>query len=193
MSDRRFPIGMAPTCPVIAAPQIKIGQEGAAESVEPAAAGDLTAWRDRFLQAFGTSEPAIAEALFNQLINALHTDPKEPLSASTANLALALLHRLAPRNELEGMLCVQLIVAHVASMDVSRRGLHADQSVGGRQAYLGLARKLMALFTTQVETLNRLRGTTVVQKVIVERVNVEAGGKALVGAVSGRSGGPEDA
>ena len=193
MSDGRFPIGMTPTRPVIAAPQIKIGQEGAVESVEPAAAGDLTAWRDRFLQAFGTSEPAIAEALFNQLINALHTDPKEPLSASTANLALALLHRLAPRNELEGMLCVQLIVAHVASMDTSRRGLHADQSVGGRQAYLGLARKLMALFTTQVETLNRLRGNTVVQRVVVERVNIEAGGKALVGAVSRRSGGPEDA
>jgi hypothetical protein len=51
----------------------------------------------------------------------------------------------------------------------------------------------MALFTAQVETLNRLRGTTIVQKVIVERVNVEAGGKALVGAVSGRSEGPEDA
>ena len=108
MSDANFPIGMTPTCPVIAAPQIKIGQEGATESVEPAAPGDLTAWRARFMQAFGTSEPAIAEALFNQLINALHTDPKEPLSAATANLALALLHRLAPRNELEGMLCVQL-------------------------------------------------------------------------------------
>ena len=89
------------------------------------------------------------------------------------------------------MLCVQLVVAHVASMDTSRRGLHADQSVGGRQAYLGLARKFMTLFTMQAETLNRLRGNGVVQKVIVERVNVEAGGQAVVGAVSSRSGGGE--
>ena len=174
------------------APQIRVGLGGIPESVEPVQAGDLSTWRDQSLRAFGTSEPAVAEALFNQVVNALHTNPKEPLAASTANLALALLHRLAPRNELEGMLCVQLIVAHVASMDASRRGLHAEQSVAGRQAYLGLARKLMALFTTQVETLNRLRGNTVVQRVVVERVTIEAGGKALVGAVSRRSGGPGD-
>ena len=171
---------------------MKVGLEGAPQAVAPDPAGDLSAWRDQFLQAFGTTEATIAEALFNQLINALQTDPAKPVSGSTANLALALLHRLAPNNEVEAMLCVQLVLAHFSSMDTSRRGLHADQSAGGRQAYLGLARKLMALFTTQVETLNRLRGKTVVQKVIVERVNVEAGGKALVGAVSGRSGGPED-
>lgn len=174
------------------APKVTVGPKGTLESFEPVQAGDVSKWREQFLQAFGTSEPAVAEALFNQVANALHTNPKEPLAVSTANLALALLHRLAPRNELEGMLCVQLMVAHGASMDASRRGLHAEQSVAGRQAYLGLARRLMALFTTQVETLNRLRGNAVVQKVVVERVTIEAGGKALVGAVSRRSGGPGD-
>src|SRR5258708_7739681 len=98
------------------APRFKIGQEGTPESVEPDDAGDLSAWREQFLQAFGTTESAIAEELFNRRVNLLHTDPTKPLSASTANLALALLHRLAPADELEAMLCVQLIVAHFASM-----------------------------------------------------------------------------
>lgn len=192
MNDRRLPIEEPPPRPVIPAPQIKIGPGGTSESLEPVAVGDLSVWRDQFMKSFGTSDAVIAEAHFNQLVNVLHTDPTKPISATTMNLVLALLHGLAPRNELEGMLCVQLIAAHVASMDTIRRGLHADQSAGGRQAYLGLARKLMGLFTTQVETLNRLRGKTVVQKVIVERVNVEAGGKALVGAVSRGARGPGD-
>jgi hypothetical protein len=172
------------------APRIKVGQDGMVEPVEPDPAADLDEWRDQFLNAFGTTEGAIAGALFNQLVNVLHTDPTKPVSDATANLALALLQRLAPANELEAMLCVQLIVAHIASMDASRRALHVDQSAAGRQQYLGLARKLMTLFTAQTQALSRLRGNPIVQKVVIERVNVAPGGQAVVGAIAGRSGGP---
>jgi len=107
-------------------------------------------------------------------------------------LALALLHRLAPANELEAMLAAQIVVVHFSSMDASRRALHIEQSAAGRQAYLSLARKLMALFNEQVVTLNRLRGKPTVQRVIIERLNLEAGAQALVGAFAGRSGVPGD-
>ena len=175
----------------MSAPRVGIGPKETPGSITAGFPADPIEWREQFLKAFGTAEAPIAEDLFNQIVNTLHNDPTKPIAAETANLALALLHRLAPRNELEAMLCVQLVVAHVASMETSRRGMHADQSTGGRQAYLGLARKFMTLFTAQAETLHRLRGNGVVQKVIVERVNVAAGGQAVVGAVSSRPGGGE--
>jgi hypothetical protein len=62
-----------------------------------------------FLAAFGTTEPAVAEALYQQLINALRSG--QLLDAATANLALALLHRIAPKDEIEAMLACQMIVA----------------------------------------------------------------------------------
>jgi hypothetical protein len=192
MNDRNLPSEEKLPPQMMPALRFKVGQEGTPQSVEPDQPEDLSAWRDHFQRAFGTTEVAIADALFNQLVNVLHTDPTKPLLASTPNLALALLHRLAPADELEAMLALQMIVAHFASMDASRRALHVDQSAAGRQAYLGLARKLMALFNEQITTLNRLRGKPSVQRVIIERLNLEAGAQAVVGAFATRSGGPGD-
>jgi len=153
-------------------------------------AADVDALRAAFLSAFGTTELVIAEALFEQILNALHTDPEKPLDDATANLVLALLHRIHPRDELEAMLACQMVVAHVAAMDASRRALHVEQSAGGRIAYLTLSRKLMSLFTAQMDALNRYRGKGTTQKIVIERVLVASGAQAIVGAVA--SGGRGD-
>jgi len=152
---------------------------------------ELDEFRIRFVGAFGTTEEIIAEALFQQIVNALHPDPKKRLDAATVNLVLALLHRIGPRDEIEAMLACQMVVAHVAAMDVSRRALHVEQTAGGRAAYLGLTRKLMTLFTAQMDALNRHRGKGTTQKIVIERVLVAPGGQAIVGAVAkgGRGGG----
>jgi hypothetical protein len=153
--------------------------------------GTVEDFRTAFLDAFGTKEHAVAETLFQYVVNALHTDPTEPLDAATANLVLALLHGMRPRDEVEAMLACQMLVTHVAAMDASRRALHVDQSAGGRAAYLSLARKLMTLFTTQMDALNRHRGKGTTQKIVIERVVVAPGGQAIVGAVA--NGGRGDA
>jgi hypothetical protein len=76
------------------------------------------------------------------------------------------------------MLTCQMFIAHTAAMDAAgRRSL--QQTAGGRQAYLGLARKLMTLFSAQMDALNRHRGKATVQKVIVERVQVAPGGQVV--------------
>jgi hypothetical protein len=56
------------------------------------------------------------------------------------------------------MLATEMIVAHSGAMDTARRALHAEQTAGGRPSYLSLSRKLMALFTAQMDALNRYRG-----------------------------------
>jgi hypothetical protein len=160
---------------------------GGSVELMPEATESSEVWRARFLTAFGTVDEGIAEALLQQLANALC--PGKPIDIPSVNLALALLHRIGPRDEIEAMLACQMIVAHVVAMDASRRALHVEQTPGGRQAYLSLTRKLMTLFTAQMDALNRHRGKVTVQKVVVERIVIAPGAQAVVGAVSsGRRG-----
>ena len=177
---------------LVPAPRVTLKTDGS-HALEPILYGTVTIeeFEAAFLAAFGTAERIVAEALFEQLVNALHADPTKAIDAATANLVLALLHRIGPRDELEAMLASQMIVAHVAAMDASRRALHVEQSAGGRAAYLSLARKLMTLFTTQMDALNRHRGKGTTQKIVIERVFVAPGAQAVVGAVA--CGGQGDA
>jgi hypothetical protein len=179
-----------PTPPPLSvpAPRVRLKKTARGPAIDPVLdeTEDPENFRIRFLAAFGTTEQSIAESLFQEILNVLHIDPTKPFDAAAANLVLALLHRIGPREELEAMLACQMIVAHLAVMDASRRALHIEQTPGGRQAYLGLARKLMTLFTAQMDALNRHRGKATVQRVVVEKVLVAPGGQAVVGAVSNR-------
>jgi hypothetical protein len=155
----------------VSAPRVAISGTATGQTVEPIVdeTMNLEDFRSRYLAAFGTTEQIIAEALFQQIVNALHPDPKKPVSAATANLVLALLHRIGPRDEIEAMLATEMVVAHFAAMDTARRALHVEQTAGGRAAYLGLARKLMTLFTAQMDALNRHRGKGTTQKIVPSR------------------------
>ena len=101
----------------------------------------------------------------------------------------AFLKEVAPRDPLEGMLAAQLLGLHEAAMECLRRGAMAQQTFEGRQANLGQANKLTRSFAALAETLDRHRGKGQPQVVRVERVTVEAGGRAIVGAVAQGGGG----
>lgn len=146
----------------------------------------VSGFREEFLNAFGTTDEIVAQALYEQLLNTLNAGSSRPIDDATANLALALMHEIRPKDAAEAMLASQMIVAHVAAMDASRRALHAEQTPAGRQAYLSLTRKLMTLFAAQMDALNRHRGKATVQKVVVEKVLIAPGAQAVVGAVASR-------
>jgi hypothetical protein len=163
------------------APRVHITPADEGAVIEPAAdSADPNFFRAQLLAAFGTTELSVAEALLKQVLCIVQAGFGTALDASTANLVLALMHRIAPKDELEAMLACQMIVAHVSAMDANRRALHAEQTPGGRQAYLSLARKLMTLFAAQMDALNRHRGKATIQRVIVERVIVGPAGQAVV-------------
>ena len=95
--------------------------------------------------------------------------------------ALKMLQGIRPQNVLEGMLGVQMVATHEVAMECLRRSMAAPQG-SERPDSTAQAIKLMGIFTKQIEALNRLRGKGG-QKVTVEHVNVEAGGRAVVGNV----------
>jgi hypothetical protein len=104
--------------------------------------------------------------------------------------ATGALRDIAPRDPLEGMLAAQMIVVHDAALECFRRAHLPEQTFEGRQAALGQASRLVRSYTTLLEALDRHRGKGQPQVVRVERVTVEAGGQAIVGAVS-QGGGDE--
>ena len=89
---------------------------------------------------------------------------------------------IEPRDEIEAMLAAQMAAVHMATMTFARRLAHVEnlpQQDAAERAFNKLART----FTTQMEALKRYRSTGQ-QTVRVERVTVEAGGQAVVGAVN---------
>src|SRR4051812_46806336 len=82
------------------------------------------------------------------------------------------------------MLVSQMVAVHEAAMEAFRRAALAEQTFAGREVALKYGDKLSRTYAALVETLDRHRGKGQPQVVRVERVTVEAGGQAIVGAVT---------
>jgi hypothetical protein len=171
-----------------------------------ARAGMATATRDpRELAKGWADDPGVSGstcgeftlALLNQLCTTIWSGPEADLRLLEVQQAAAMqaLRGIAPRDPVEGMLAAQMVATHDAAMQCYRRASAADQTFAGRDMALRHAGKLARSYAALVEALDRHRGKGQPQVVRVERVTVEAGGQAIVGAVSqggGDANGTED-
>ena len=132
----------------------------------------------------GSDDDDFSNVLFSQVVNALwraQSDAAQQTQLGQA--ALAAMIGMKPRDELEGMLIGQLIATHNAAMGCYRRAMLADQPFEGRRENLNQANKLCRSYAALTEALDRHRGKGQ-QRIVVEHVNVHAGGQAIVGAVT---------
>jgi hypothetical protein len=93
--------------------------------------------------------------------------------------ALAAMHGIAARDEIEGMLAAQMVAVHSAAMRTLRQ-LKGSETIMQQDSNGNLAVKLLRTYTMQMEALLRHRGKGE-QKMTV--VHVYQGGRAIVGAV----------
>ncbi len=134
----------------------------------------------KLMQSFGTTDMDLTNSLFSQVVN---TVPWSKPDAKNSNYVVSALHGINPRDELEGLLAVQMIGVHNLAMDFMRRAIAKDQTTEGTNLNVSRATKLLRTFVAQVEALNSYRGKGQ-QKVVVEHVHVYPGGQAVVGAVN---------
>ena len=94
---------------------------------------------------------------------------------------------IGPKDELEGIMAAQLVVAHDAAMDCYH---HAKDpwNFAARRGYLNMANKLARTSATLLGALDKHRGEGQ-QKVRVEHVHVHDGGQAVVGSIERPGGG----
>lgn len=101
---------------------------------------------------------------------------------TASNFLLAVVRAVEPRDELEALLAVQMGAIHQATMTMARRLNHVE-TIPQQDAVERALNKLARTYAMQMETLKRYR-TGGHQKVTVEHVTVNAGGQAIVGAVT---------
>ena len=136
------------------------------------------------LRMAGSDSSSFAAQLTQQLVAfGINLSPKQPELANQAvNSLIGAVHGLKPRDELESSLIVQMAATHALAMETLARAAYSDR-LDIHERLANLANKLMRTYAAQLEALSRYRGKVSQQKVIVEHVNVEAGGQAVVGAV----------
>lgn len=132
--------------------------------------------------ATGTDKPALQLHLVRQAMNLLTCGKNSAQPDQAVQIALDALSGINPRDELEGMLAVQMVAVHDAAMDCLR--LARRRSADGLEtgSLFNDATKLLQLYARQLEALDKHRGKGQ-QKITVEHVTVEAGGRAIVGDV----------
>ena len=148
--------------------------------------GDVATHDASLLEMAGTKDPDLMCYLVGQAADAIQRTKKP--QADILNKAVAALAGIGPRDELEGMLAVQMVAVHHLAMESMKRARQQNQSVEVATHHINGATKLLRTFTAQVETLNRYRGKGQ-QKVTVEHVHINKGGQAIVGAVNREGGG----
>ncbi len=101
--------------------------------------------------------------------------------------AIDLLESLEPTDGIEGMLAMQMVGTHNASLECLRQAMIYNQSLEAQKVYLSQAERLMGMYMRQVDTLAKHRGKGHAN-ITVGQVNVESGGQAVVGNVSAGAG-----
>jgi hypothetical protein len=123
------------------------------------------------------NERAVLEWLFDGLRPVLAPFGQEGISSLEA--ARSALLSSEPRSPIEALLISQMLASHQLAMQFGARAVRAsDSAVAGRLAER--ARGFMEVACRQMETLMKLRGDTVQQRLAVQHTYVQDGGQAVV-------------
>ena len=168
------------------APPMQLAMEGDALAISYRGKNDA-AVSLLLMAELGTCDPSFHAGIMRQVASLGAQGAK--LDETNSNFVVSVVRAVEPRDELETMLAVQMGAVHAATMMMARRLNHVT-TIPQQDAAERALNKLARTFATQMETLKRYR-TGGQQKVTVEHVTVNAGGQAIVGAVSHGGGGQE--
>ncbi|WP_267359767.1 MULTISPECIES: hypothetical protein [unclassified Methylobacterium] len=139
------------------------------------------------VDAFGTASPEFAQHNSGRVAAIMRQRGKAIPDDIELNAGLAAVSGIAPENEAEAMLAVQMVGTHEVAMEMLTKAKRAE-TTDHLERYGALATKLLRTYTAQLEALSKLRRGGA-QKVTVEHVHVYEGGQAIVGNVTQGGGG----
>jgi len=144
-----------------------------------------------FPQILETTGSLDSDFIQNIMVQVSSTLPDED-GEKVMNFSAALMHGLKPQDETEGILVAQMAGTHNLIMKCMREAVNPGQFPAIANDYTLRACKLMHVFLKQLEMLEKYRGKTAHQKVIVEHVHIHQGGQAVVGHIDNRPRGEGD-
>ncbi|MCB1883588.1 MAG: hypothetical protein KDG89_06255 [Geminicoccaceae bacterium] len=155
--------------------------------LSPAVEGhDVKGYVGRLMEATGSGSKAFALQAVEDLARLV--DDGAGGTVQAANALVAGMAAVAPRDEVEGQLAVQMAATHHLAVRLLQDAARSD-SIERQQASGNLAVKLLRAYAMQMGVLKRHRAPAQ-QVVRVERVEVKDGGQAIVGSIKmGAKGG----
>lgn len=149
---------------------------------------------EEFAAMFGGAAREFADQAVHDLLNVALTAAPTPgtVNTTTVNALIQAVSGVRPVDETEAMLAIQLAAFHHVTLCCLRRSQQSTTAMESRALNLSQANKCARTFAGLLDALARHWGKCTTQRVIVENVTVEAGGQAVVGAVSGGGGCKKD-
>lgn len=120
--------------------------------------------------------------MYNQLLKSCYANNTNAEYLETLKNITVEVEGIAPKDQIEGMLAVQMIATHHAVMDCYRIAAKS-QMIDTKNLVFNSANKLTRTYAMQMEALNRYRGKGQ-QKMTVEHVHINSGGQAIIGNVT---------
>jgi hypothetical protein len=131
------------------------------------------------MEAIGTADYDFFSGLLHQLGNGSARGGQ--VDERLLNFMLSVIRGIKPRDQIEIMLAAQMAVIHEAIMAFTNR-LANSKTIPQQDSAERALNKLARTFATQMEALQRYRNGGE-QKVMVQQVSVNDGGRAIVGNV----------
>lgn len=131
---------------------------------------DQQGFVEQLNEAFGTSSFAYTDHMLLKLMHSARQRGTSTATEGQLNAGLAFVESIAPTNELEAAIAVNMFATNEAAMDMLSRARHADL-MPHVDSYVNAATKLQRTFVAQAEALAKLRrgGEQVVKVVYVDQ------------------------
>ena len=100
-------------------------------------------------------------------------------------LVIELLMSLKPEGGMQSMLAVQMFSVHQSAMRAMSAAMNPHIGPEASERHFNRATRAMRTYAQQAEMFAKLQGRIAQQRITVERLDVNAGGQALVGSVRG--------
>lgn len=136
--------------------------------------------------ALGTSDWDFVNGIVVQVMESVTRGNK--VDTTDFNFILSVIKDIKPRDQMEAMLAAQAAAIHRATMKLAGRLGNSD-NIPLQDSALGGLVKLSRAFTSLLDSLKRYRHGGE-QRVIVQHVNVNDGGQAIVANVAAQPGRP---
>ena len=136
--------------------------------------------RQALIKAFGGNDFDIVDLLTDG-ISRIASNGKEIANAKEMNFAVSFLQEINPQDPVEAMLAIQMLGTHFLSCKTLHRGSLNNQTFEGVSENINRATKLNRTYIAQMDALKKYRNKGN-QKITVEHINVNEGGKAVIGS-----------
>ena len=131
-----------------------------------------------FLEAFGSYDLDVSYGLVNTLTAVLGN---RDMTESDLNFAIAFVKQIEPQDPIEAMLAIQMLGNHLISCKTLYRAGLNEQTFDGVSENINRSTKLSRTFIAQMDALKKYRNKGN-QKITVEHININDGGKAVIGS-----------